>query len=113
MRKKTEVSSLSGVPVERLFGGKVLRKVFSTENIEIVSYTYEEGSHFPEHSHPEEQVTIVEKGEITFELEGTHVKLGRGDVVYIPPDVPHSARAGLSGRAHTINIFYPPRKKRP
>lgn len=106
-------TSFANLPEEKLFDGKVLRKVFETRNIEIVSYVYLEGAHFPDHRHPEEQITIVESGSITFILDGKKLELKAGDICYIPPNVPHSAKAYSKREVRTLNVFYPSRKTRP
>lgn len=113
MDEATGKLSLDLLPEETLLGGTVSRRIFSTENMEIVFYSYREGAVFPLHSHPEEQTTYVLGGEITFFVQGREIELLSGDLCHIPPGVPHSAVAGTAEPVDTINIFYPRRKKRP
>jgi quercetin dioxygenase-like cupin family protein len=82
-------------------------------NLEIVEYVYKAGAHFPEHRHPEEQVTIVESGEITFSIDGEELALKEGDICHIPPNKFHSAKVLTSREVRTLNVFHPPRKTRP
>ena len=62
----------------------------------------------PEHSHPHEQIVNVLEGSFELVLDGTPHLLEAGDVLVIPPDVPHS------GVAHTpcriLDVFAPVRE---
>lgn len=113
MSKKFFVSSLNELAQEYLFDGLVLRRVIQTKNIEIVEYIYKPGAYFPEHSHREEQVTIVDSGKILFYVDGREQELKEGDICYIPPFQRHSARVLGEEDVRTINIFHPSRKTRP
>jgi len=113
MDETVKRASLDELPLERLFDGKVLRRVFQARNLEIVEYVYKRGAHFPEHRHPEEQVTIIESGEITFSIDGEEIELKKGDICHIPPNKPHSAKVLKSREVRTLNVFHPPRKTRP
>lgn len=107
------LTSFDDLPIEELFEGKVRRKVFQSQNIEVVEYIYRKGAHFPEHSHREEQITLVESGEITFFLDGEKVELKEGSICYIPPLMAHSATVLGDREVRTVNIFHPARKTRP
>jgi quercetin dioxygenase-like cupin family protein len=63
----------------------------------------------PRHTHAEEQAVIVLDGEIEFDLDGDVRTLRQGDVVVIPPWVPHGARVLKSG-CHELDVFCPPRR---
>lgn len=50
----------------------------------------------PKHSHPNEQIAVVLSGRIRFFVEedpGREVVLGPGEVMHLPPDVPHGVEA--------------------
>jgi len=47
----------------------------------------------PEHHHPEKQVLIVRKGTYEITAGGTRHVLHEGDILEIPPDVPHGGIA--------------------
>lgn len=79
------------VPVEQVLDG-VTRQRHSGETFTVVRYTYQPGSVFPVHSHPEEQLTIVHSGEIEFDVGGEMVRLTGGSFAVIPGGVPHGAR---------------------
>ena len=63
----------------------------------------------PRHAHSEEQVVIVLDGEIEFDLDGDVRVLREGDVVVIPPWVPHGARTRERG-CREVDVFCPPRR---
>ena len=95
--KKTDKKSLDP---------KLTQQVFSTGSIMLVRYVYEPGLNFPEHSHPQEQVTMVEEGKLEFEIDGEKVILNEGDICAIGPNIPHSTSVG-NERAIAISIFTP------
>jgi quercetin dioxygenase-like cupin family protein len=66
------------------------------------------GAHVPLHSHPNEQIACVLSGKLKFVLEGRDVVLGAGEILCIPPDVPHEAFA-LEDTVD-LDIFTPPRQ---
>ncbi len=63
----------------------------------------------PRHTHEEEQIVIVLEGELDFELDGDVRTVRPGDVVVIPPWVPHGARTQDS-TCLEVDVFNPPRK---
>jgi quercetin dioxygenase-like cupin family protein len=83
--------SWKDVPVEDLMDG-VSRQTVTGESFTLVRYTYQPGSVFPVHAHPEEQFTVVHSGEIEFNVGGETVLLKEGMFATIPPGVPHGAR---------------------
>ncbi|GAB4336313.1 MAG: hypothetical protein Kow0037_17400 [Calditrichia bacterium] len=85
---------------------KLTQQVFRTQNVMLVRYVYEPGLYFPEHTHPQEQVTMVEEGVLEFNIDGETVILESGDICAIPPNVPHTTTVG-NQRAVAISIFTP------
>ena len=47
----------------------------------------------PEHHHESEQITYILEGALKFQLEGREIVVGKGQVLRIPSNVPHSAVA--------------------
>ncbi len=86
-----EGMSWKDVPIEDVFEG-IARQTVAGESFTLVRYTYQPGSVFPEHSHPEEQFTIVHSGAIEFTVGGETLLLKEGMFATIPPGVPHGAR---------------------
>ncbi len=91
---------------KKVLDPKLTQQVFTTSSVMLVRYVYEPGLHFPEHSHPQEQVTMVEEGVLEFDIDGERVILKEGDICSIPPNVPHSTIVGKE-RAVAISIFTP------
>jgi quercetin dioxygenase-like cupin family protein len=85
----------------------VKRRVFTTGKIMVVQYLYEPGAVFPEHHHPQDQIVIVEKGEIEFQVGDRTHRLVPGSLLSIPGNVPHGARVTGNENVESLNIFHP------
>ena len=80
--------------------------VVAFERLTVVRCVYREGADFPEHFHPQEQITIVEEGALEFEIGTDRIRVGEGQTIAIEPKVPHATRvANGSPRAVALNIF--------
>jgi quercetin dioxygenase-like cupin family protein len=99
---------LSGALFDEPFPG-VRRYAASGERATLLRYTFEPGASFPSHHHPQEQITLVETGELEFTLDGETRRVGAGDVVVVPPDTPHGARACFEVPASLIAVLSPRR----
>jgi quercetin dioxygenase-like cupin family protein len=63
----------------------------------------------PEHRHPQEQLGIVVRGELTLTIGDSDSRVRRpGDMWVIPSDVPHSVAVGPEG-CTVVEAFSPPR----
>ncbi len=91
---------------KKVLDPKLSQQIFSTGSVMLVKYVYDPGLNFPEHSHPQEQVTMVEEGTLEFEIDGEKVILHAGDICAIPANIPHSTSVGKA-RAVAISIFTP------
>ena len=65
------------------------------------------GAVVPLHSHHNEQVTWVQEGALEFQIDGRTVVVGAGEVLCIPPNMPHAATA-LEDTVD-VDVFTPPR----
>lgn len=63
----------------------------------------------PLHQHPQEQFSVVLKGRLFFTVGRESRWLEAGDIVSIPPNVPHEARTDETG-AVALDLFSPPRE---
>jgi len=61
------------------------------------------------HSHPHEQMIVVLSGRVDILIDGKAYRVGVGDVVWIPGDVPHGGM-GLDEPCRMVEIFAPARK---
>src|ERR1700694_4632466 len=70
------------------------RRILNTGTLMTVVIDFDNGPWAkadPMHSHPQEQITYVAEGELLFLAEGEEpYRLLAGDMVAIPPDLPHS-----------------------
>jgi quercetin dioxygenase-like cupin family protein len=86
----------------------IKKKVVDGRNMTVTRYSFSPASVFPHHVHDQEQITYVLSGEVRFVLGGEDHRLRPGDLIVIPPDVPHSATAGTAG-AELLSIVSPAR----
>ena len=66
------------------------------------------GCKVPEHSHHNEQISIIEEGSLKFVIAGEEKVVKAGEVLRIPPHVPHSAEAEED--CVGVDIFSPVRE---
>src|SRR5580658_286566 len=62
----------------------------------------------PEHSHHNEQITYILEGALKFWIDGKKIVVKAGEVLAIPPHMPHKAEA-LEDTVD-LDIFTPPRE---
>ncbi len=84
------------------------RRAVWLNQVMITFFSFQPHAIVPEHSHENEQITVVTKGEMEFTL-GNEVRLLRsGDGVCIPPNILHSARI-LDAFTEAYDAWGPPR----
>lgn len=66
------------------------------------------GAHVPLHQHMNEQISHVVEGWLKFLIEGKEVAVRAGEVLCIPPHMPHEVFAMEDSVA--LDIFTPPRQ---
>ena len=69
------------------------RQVIHGETLTAARVFIQKGYTVPTHSHVNEQLSFIESGHLKFVLEGKDVVVGPGQLLLIPPHVPHSAEA--------------------
>ena len=62
------------------------------DNLMMTWVEMEPGSILPEHSHDNEQISLVVEGALELTVDGATTVMTRGDVAVIPSRVPHSGR---------------------
>ncbi len=83
-----------------------------TDNLMMVVIDFNDGpteAPDPPHSHPHEQITYLVSGEVLFFLDGEPTRMVPGDLVTIPPDVPHTVQL-LSPHVRVVDTFHPLRE---
>ena len=87
----------------------MLRRQFVVgEKLMVARVLMKKGCVVPLHSHHNEQVTYILEGALKFGLNGEEVVVREGEVLCIPPNVPHQAVA-LEDTVD-LDIFTPPRE---
>lgn len=77
------------------------------QNIMLARVLLKKGCIVPEHSHHNEQVTHVLEGALKFWIDGKVLVVNAGEVLTIPPHMPHKAEA-LEDTVD-MDVFSPPR----
>ena len=95
------------VPERTILPGMHGRFIHS-ERMTFALWRFEPGATLPRHSHPHEQVVHMREGELEMVLDGVRHLLRAGDVLVIPPDVPHSGAALTA--ALVLDAFAPVRE---
>jgi len=77
------------------------------QNVMLARVLLKKGCIVPEHSHHNEQITYVLEGALKFWIDGKELVVNAGEVLTIPPHMPHKAEA----LAYTVDldVFSPPR----
>jgi quercetin dioxygenase-like cupin family protein len=83
------------------------RRVIHTEQLTIAHLWLGKGSIVPLHKHVNQQITMLQSGALEFEMDGEMFVLKAGDVLVIPPDMPHRVVALEESTA--TDLFTPAR----
>ena len=73
--------------------GIVSRTLLRTENSRVVLFGFAEGQELTEHTSTQHATIQILSGECDFSLAGTPHALKAGDLLYMPPNLPHAVRA--------------------
>ena len=98
------------IPYEQL-NNDISRKLITGTNMMIAHIYLKKGGRVPMHSHHNEQITYVLDGALKFLLgedQAEEVIVHAGEVLVIPPHLPHSALA-LEDTLD-VDVFNPPRQ---
>jgi quercetin dioxygenase-like cupin family protein len=84
------------------------RKALHGNSITIARFRFNRGNQVASHHHGNDQVTIVESGAIRMTVGAEVFQLKAGQMVHVPPDVPHGNEA-LEDTV-VIEVFSPVRE---
>src|SRR5271169_64161 len=73
--------------------GIVSRTLLRTPNSRVVLFGFAEGQELTEHTSTQHAVIQVLSGECDFSLAGKPHALKAGDLLYMPPHLPHAVKA--------------------
>jgi quercetin dioxygenase-like cupin family protein len=63
------------------------------------------GQASPRHTHPGEEIIYGLEGDLEYEVAGKVVRVGAGDVLFVPAGVPHVARNRGAGRGAELSTY--------
>ena len=86
---------------------KIDREMVVGEQIMLARVMIKKGGHVPLHHHVNEQVTYILEGALKFAVDGREIVVNAGEVLCIPPNMPHEAWA-LEDTVD-LDVFNPPR----
>lgn len=72
---------------------KFVRQVIHGQKMTIARINLSAGATVPEHSHANEQISMLQEGKLRFVLSGEERILVGGEILHIPPGAPHSVEA--------------------
>jgi quercetin dioxygenase-like cupin family protein len=98
----------STIPIEQTAEG-IERQMLVGENMMICRFRFAPFLVTPEHEHPHEQMTIVERGRVRFFIEGQERIATAGDILHFPPNCWHGATM-MDQEVVLIDIFSPLRE---
>lgn len=84
------------------------RQMITGEQVMLARVLLKKGCVVPEHSHENEQLTYILEGALKFWIGGKEVVVSAGQVLCIPPHLPHKAEA-LEDTVD-LDVFHPPRQ---
>ena len=73
--------------------GIVSRTVFAAPAMRVVLFGFAPGQELTEHTSTQHALVQILSGECEFTLAGRSQTLKAGDLLYMPPGLPHAARA--------------------
>ena len=97
------------IPSQRISEG-VDRQMVVGERLMMCRLTLQPHVDTPVHSHPHEQMTLIERGRVRFTIDGSTRVVGAGDVLHFPSNVAHGATM-LDEEVVLIDIFTPIREE--
>ncbi|RZU35467.1 cupin domain-containing protein [Edaphobacter modestus] len=97
--KDVEVEELSPLIGRQFVVGK---------DVMVARVLLKKGANVPLHHHHNEQITYILEGALEFLIAGERIVVRAGEVLCIPPNVPHEANA-LEDTVD-VDIFNPPRQ---
>ena len=83
------------------------RQLIVGQDVMLARILLRKGCIVPLHSHDNEQLSTILEGALKFWIDGKEIVVGPGEVLTIPPNMPHKAEALIDTLG--IDVFYPPR----
>jgi len=104
-----ELKYLAWKDVEReQLNPQIDREMVVGDKIMLARVLMKKGAHVPLHHHHNEQVTYILEGALKFNVAGEEIVVRAGEVLCIPPNMPHEAWAQED--TVDLDVFNPPRE---
>ena len=87
-----QVTSWEKMELEML-NPRITRQMMSGAQATLARIGLARGAIVPRHSHVNEQYSLIASGALKFVFDDREVVVRAGELVYIPPNVPHAAEA--------------------
>jgi len=84
------------------------RQMVVGTNVMVARVLLKKGARVPLHSHHNEQVTYILEGALLFYIDNQEITVSAGEVLCIPPNMPHEALAIED--TVDLDVFHPPRQ---
>jgi quercetin dioxygenase-like cupin family protein len=84
------------------------REMVVGDKIMLARVLMKKGAHVPLHHHHNEQVTYILEGSLKFNVGGKEIIVRAGEILCIPPNMPHEAWAEED--TVDLDVFNPPRE---
>jgi quercetin dioxygenase-like cupin family protein len=102
-----KVHTWNEMPMDEL-SATIGRKMITGDRTMMARVFLKRGAFVPEHYHDNEQITYIISGALEFQINGETIVLRTGQVMVIPSNMPHSARALED--TDDMDVFTPPRQ---
>jgi unsaturated pyranuronate lyase len=107
--KKAELEYVPWSAVELEDLNPLLQRQFIVgQSVMVARVLLKKGCVVPLHSHHNEQITYILEGALKFWIDGREIVVNAGEVLAIPPYMPHKAEAMED--TVDLDIFNPPRE---
>jgi unsaturated pyranuronate lyase len=107
-REETMLKHITWSEVELEKLNPLLERQFIVgESLMLARIILKKGCVVPEHHHANEQLSYILEGALKFGIDGKEIVVKGGEVLAIPPHVPHKAEAIED--TLSLDIFQPPR----
>jgi quercetin dioxygenase-like cupin family protein len=93
---------------EERMNDRLTRRVLHAANMSVARIGLARGAVVPLHHHANEQITMLESGCLVFRMGGEEIVLTAGQMLQIPPHLPHEVEAREDSVA--VDVFSPPRE---
>ncbi|MFA6287081.1 MAG: cupin domain-containing protein [Opitutaceae bacterium] len=95
--KPEECEVVSFAPLATIGGSGITRRtLLATSGGKVVLFSLDAGQEIAEHTNPNHALIQVLTGSLNLVLDGKRRVLGQGELLHMPPQLPHALRANGS-----------------